>query len=203
MNPQNGQTPLDYLNQIAPKQQKKPLFALNLRSVLIVGIGLIIIVIILSVIASAVSSGRKTPWQHLSARITATQTIANNATGKLKSSQLRSINSDLKIALTNTERELAPVFTSMGVDTKKLPEKVLAAESADETLARLETGRLNAKYDSTYAREMNFQVSRVLALYQEIFSSTNSTNTKELINTAYADLAPSQKALTDYTSTKE
>lgn len=84
MNPPNGQTPLDYLNQIAPEMPKKPGFGLNLRTVVFFGGIAVVLVIILVIIVSVVTNARKEPWQQLSVRLATTQTITDDATKNLR-----------------------------------------------------------------------------------------------------------------------
>lgn len=202
MNPPNGQAPLDYLNQIAPQAPKRQLFELNLRTVITGAVILIILVIIISLISGAIAGARKEPWQQLSARLNATAAVTDDAASKIKSSQLRSSNSDLKLYLTNTQRDLAAYLTRLDIDPKKLPASIVAKESATELLADLEDGRLNAKYDTTYAREMGYQTATLVALLQQLISSTSGTS-KAFLQTAYDNLYPTYKAIADFNTTNE
>lgn len=149
MNPPNGQTPLDYLNQIAPEMPKKPGFGLNLRTVVFFGGIAVVLVIILVIIVSVVTNARKEPWQQLSVRLATTQTITDDATKKLKNSQIRSANSTLNLYLTNTQRDLAPILKSQNIIIKEIPASIKTSEAGTAMIARLEDGRLNGKFDST------------------------------------------------------
>lgn len=203
MNPNNGQTPLDYLNQIAPQAPKSRGFTLNIKSVLVIGVVLIILVIILANIVSSAGSSRKNGWIQLTARLSTTQVIAESSTPLLKSSQLRSLNTDLKLYLSNTQRDLTAPLLAQDINIEKLPEKIVTAENGAEMNARLEDGRLNAKFDSTYAREMSFQLATVLALYQELYSSARDDETKAFLDSAYKNLLPTQQSLDSFNATNE
>lgn len=203
MNPNSGQTPLDYLNQIAPKAPKRQGFALNIRTVLIIGAGLMLVVLILAGIVNAAGSSKQTAWTKLSARLTTTQAIAESSTATLKSSQLRSLNSDLKLYLSNTQRDLGPILVTNKVNAEKIPQKIIDAEDGAEITTRLEDGRLNAKFDSTYAREMGYQLATILALYQELYGSSSDQASKTFLNSAYDNLLPTQKALDSFNATSE
>lgn len=203
MNQGNGQTPLDYLNQISPQTPKTSRFTLNIKTVIIGAILLIIIVCIIAAVASSASGGRKTPWQQLSAKLTTTQAIANDATTKLKSSELRSLNSDLKLYLTNTQRDLAVPLGKMSVDPAKLPASVLAKESGESIAARLENARLNAKFDSTYAREVSYQLATIMALYQKLHSQSSGADTKAFLANAFNNIKQTQESLESFTTTTE
>jgi hypothetical protein len=203
MNPQNGQTPLDYLNQIAPEAPKKTVFALNFRTVIMGAIGVIILIIIIATVSGAITNGQKEPWQRFSARLNATTTVVDSATGNIKSSQLRSVNSDLKLYLTNTKRDLSKAMAALDVNTEKLPAKIVAEENGTGITERLEDGRLNAKFDSTYSREMTYQLATILSLLQQLYSSNVGPQTKELLKTAYDNLLPTYNTVSEFSTTTE
>lgn len=202
MNPQHGQTPLDYLNQIAPQTPKPARFTFSFKWVVVAAILVIILVCILAAVVSSINSSRKQPWQQLSARLTATQAIANDATSKLKNSQIRSLNSDLKLTLTNTQRDITDPLLSLEIDSTKLPTSVTTQENGDAITKRLEDARLNAKFDSTYAREMSYQLATILSLYQELYTSS-SQNTKVLLETSYTNLLPTQQGFANFSAANE
>lgn len=203
MNPPNGQPPLDYLNQIAPQAPKKPLFVLNLRTIILGGIAAVILICIIAGIGGAISSAQKEPWQRLSARLNATTAVVDGATANIKSSQLRSINSDLKLYLTNTKRDLTAPLTALDIKIDKLPEKIVASERSTGITERLEDGRLNAKYDSTYAREMTYQLATILSLLQELYATNVGPQTKEQLKAAYDNLLPTYTTVSQYSATNE
>ena len=202
MNP-NGQTPLDYLNQIAPQAPKKQGFGLNLKTVVIVAGGLLVLTLIIGIIAGLVGSGPATDWQRLSLRLATTEAIAEDSDALIKNSQLRSINSEIKLYITDTNRDLTTRLEAKKIDPEKASDTIIAAEANADMLDRLESGRLNAKYDSTYAREMTYQIGTILALYQKLNSSTNSAADKEFLANAYETLAPIQQRLTNFSASSE
>lgn len=203
MNPQNGQTPLDYLNEIAPQATKKPMFALNMRTVLLGALLAVILIVIIASVGGALTSARKDPWVRFAARLNATSVIVDSSSMKIKNSQLRSINSDVKLYITNTQRDLAVPLTKMNIDSAKLPENIVAQESSAEMAQRLEDGRLNAKFDSTYAREMSYQLATILSLLQELYASSSNPDTKSFLETAYTNLEPAYKSVSDFSASNE
>lgn len=194
----------EYLDQIAPKAPKRQGFGFNLRTMIMAGVGAVVLVIIIAAIANSIATSKINPWYHLSLRLTTTGEIANTSTKSLKSSALRSTNSDIKITLTNTQRDLAPIFERLKINPKKTPELIQKTETVEKTemLTRLETGRLNAKYDSTYAREMSYQLSTVLSLYQALYAQSGSS-TKTTLESAYNNLLPAQKAVSEFSGATE
>lgn len=203
MNPQNGQTPLDYLNQIAPQAPKKQLFTLNLRTILLCGAAVVVLIIIIATLVGALSSSNKEPWQQLAARIDTTTEVVDGATKNIKSSQLRSINSDLKLYLSNTRRDIASPLQSLDINPEKIPENIVTVEQSTGITERLEDGRLNARYDSTYAREMKYQVATILSLLQELYSTNVGPQTKATLTVAYDNLLPTYTTLTEFNATTE
>jgi hypothetical protein len=180
--------PPDYLNQIAPQAPKSSPFKLNLKTIIILGAALILLVIIIAVTLSAVVNSQRQPLQQLSARLSSIQVIADKAQPNLKGSQLRSTNSNLRIFLTNTNRDIDQPLLAAGVSTDKIPASILSKESSDGILERLEDARLNAVYDRTYIREMRFILSNTLALMTQIESSTSSAELRTFLSAAKKDL---------------
>jgi len=198
--PQPFQTPPppDYLNQIAPQTNTKKFFTPSPKLFAIIGGILVLLVIILSITVNAIAGGQRQPLQQLAARLSSTETVVNDAQQHLKSSQLRSLNSNLKIYLTNTNRDVAAPLLSAGVNTAKLSESVVAAESTTKLSETLENARLNVDYDRTYAREMAYRLDTILILMQKIYSSTNNSSLKTFLQSAYSNLEPTQKEFADF-----
>ncbi len=203
MNPQNQQPPANYLDEIATQPQKSQSFGLNLRTVMIAGGLLLVLMIVIVNIAGSMGNARVEPWQRLSARLAATSTIADTSTPSIKNGQLKSINSELKIYLANTQRDMSAPLASLKVQTEKLPAKITTQENGEQILQRLEDARLNAKFDSTYAREMTYQLSTILTLLQELYGGNSSPATKAILENAYNSLAPLQKNVANYSASTE
>lgn len=204
MNPQqNGQSPLDYLNQIAPSVPQRRMFNSRPFLFILIGVIAIVVVIVISVVMNNISASKKDPWTQFVVKLDATEAVVNDSTAKLKSSQMRSVNSTLRLYITNTKRDLPTYLTAANVDTKKLTPSIVAAEKNSGMTERLETGRLNAKYDSTYAREMSYQTHSLLSLLQKLYTQSNSQSAKAFLKTAYDNLAPTQKTLSEFNALNE
>lgn len=203
MNPQQGQTSLDYLNQISPHAPKQSPFKFGMRTVVLGAIVAIVLVIILIAITSSISSTNKGPWQQLSAKLAATQVVVDSSTNRLKNSQLRSLNSDLKLYLTNTQRDLATPLGLLDINPAKLPASVTTKENGTGMTERLEDARLNAKFDSTYAREMSYQLATIQALYLKLYKSTSSAKSKTFLDNSYKNLGPTQKSFAEFSASNE
>ena len=194
--------PNDYLNQIAPKPPKKPLQNHMVR-LGIIGAGLIVLVIILSVVATSISNSRRAPAERLSVRIDTTQTIADESQGTLRSSQLRSLNSDLRLFFTNTKRDIGEPLATIGVTPQSINQSIVTEETsrAEAISQRLEDARLNAVFDRTYAREMAFQLSTVLTLLQEVYAGTSNQSARDFTDATYENLEPLQAGFENFNET--
>lgn len=190
---------IDYLDQIAPKVPKNRRFS-NFQIAIFGGIGLIVFIVIISLIAVASGGGGSSP-ERLAARLASTEAIVSGAQAKLKSSELRTLNSNLKIYLTNTNRDIVVPLTAIGVNIKTLDPVVTKSEAGTDVSLRLEDARLNAIYDRTYAREISYRLDTIVSLMQEIRKSTNSTSMKTFLDSAISNLQPTQKQFSDYNDT--
>ena len=192
--PLDSNVPLNYLDQIAPQAPKR--FGWFGKKPAIIGLGAILLlafaVILLSIPPSTNSVSR------LAARLNATSSVATGASSTLRSTKLRSVNSNLKIYLTNTIRDITPFLTKQKINIKKLDKSITAAESTATMLAVLEDARLNAVYDRTYAREMAYKLSTIITLMKEVRKKTNSVSFRAFLDTSMANLAPTQQGFADF-----
>lgn len=202
MNPQQQLSP-NYLDEIAPQAPKRSFVLNKTRLIVLISILALVVIIILSVVVGQINASRTEPWERLSARLTATNAVVTSSAGKIKNSSLRSTNSNLKISLTNTQRDLATPLATIGIDTAKLSPSITSSESNVTMLARLEDARLNAKYDSTYAREMSYQLSKLLTLLQQLYSSSSNLDNKKFLQTTYENFEPVQKSLSEFSASNE
>ena len=197
----NTQAPIDYLNQIAPQPQKP-----GLNKGALIGVIALIAVVLAVVIGfvmfiSSSASGPKTSMITLAARMQAVQEVSDKAQKNIKSSQLRSVNSNLKILLTDANRDIAAPLLAEKIDVAKLDKAVVAKEKADKITATLEDARLNATYDDTYAREMSFKLKTISLLMQQIYDQSNSKAMQDFLMETDDNLSPIQKQLDDFIST--
>lgn len=191
--PSNAAPSPDYLSQIAPQAPKRKLFEPGIKLWAMIGATLIVLVIIFSLVFNATINAQRRPLQQLSARLSATATVVDSAQDNLKSSKLRSLNSNLKIYLTNTNRDIGAPFLAAGVNVANIPDSIKKDEAVDDVTARLENARLNVVYDNTYAREMTRQLESTTILMQQIISGTSNRELKTFLESAYDNLIPTQE----------
>lgn len=190
---------IDYLNQIAPQQEKPGLS--NKLFMAIIGGGLLLAIIVgIFIFTSGGSGGPTSKIQTLAARLEALKDVSDKAQKNIKSGTLRTTNSTLAIFLTNANRDITGPLASNSADTAA-PDKTIAATVAKDTEAltkKLEDARLNAIYDRIYAREMSYQLEVIAALMKDIYSTNNSKSLKDYLTATDANLAPIAKQLTDF-----
>lgn len=190
--------PPDYLNQISPQAPRRAPFHLGLKQVILLGIALVVVMIALVTLINSIASSGRAPLEHLSVQLTATEVVATAAQTNLKSSKLRSLNSNLKIYLTNTNRDAVAPLLAAGIDVKKPSKSIVAQESTTALTAALEDARLNGVYDRTYAREMAFRLGNHLTLMQQALASARGATLKVFLQSSYDNLKPTQVAFADY-----
>jgi hypothetical protein len=203
MDPNQNQYSIDYLNQIAP-QQKKPGMN-NKMFFLVIGGGLVLAAIVLILIMTS-GGGANSPtqkMQKLAARMTTLESVSKKSQKTLKAGDLRATNSTLTSFLTNANRDIVAPFKTNGVDVTKIDKTITTAENGDALTKKLEDARLNAVFDRTYAREMNYQLATVTALLKDIYNNTNSKSLKEFLTATDNNLRPITKQLSDFSGTNE
>lgn len=167
---------------------------------IIIGVALVVLVSILAIVVNGIAGGKKEPLEQLAARLNATQVVVNNAQVNLKSSELRSLNSNLKLYMTNTNRDITAPMLSAGVNTAKLSKSVINAESTTALSARLEDARLNAVFDRTYAREMAYQLGTIMTLINQDYKTTSNAQLRTFLKSAYDNLKPTQDSFANFTA---
>lgn len=199
MDPQQN-TPNNYLDQIAAPAGKASFVSGKIK-LLIIGLGIAAVAIIIAMIVVNIhSASRVDPWNTLVARLDTTEKIANSATKNIKSSQLRSLNSEIKLFLTDTNNSIQAPLKTLKIDRSKLSEGITKKESADLVLERLEDARLNAVYDRTYATEMKYQLSILLSSLQQTYQVTNKVETKQFLDKSYTSLKATHDSLANYSA---
>lgn len=161
-------------------------------------IGGVILLVIIAVFA--LSSGSNGPVQKmatLAARLQTLQKISGDSQKKIKSGELRSLNSTLTLYLANANHDIVEPFGKNGVDTKKLDKAIVAKENGDQLTKKLEDARLNATFDRTYAREMTFQLETVTVLMTDIYESSKNKSLRDFLSKTDQGLQPLKKQLAE------
>jgi Tfp pilus assembly protein PilV len=196
--PAQPQYSIDYLNQIAPAPQKKPLG--SRLFVVLIGGGALLILIIGALSLLGGGGGPTRDMQTFAARVQTLEKITASAQKNIKSNDLRSTNSNLNIFLTNTDHSMIDPLGKAGITVTKIDKTVTAAESGDALSAKLEDARLNAVFDRTYSREMSYQLEALRTLMNTIYLSTKSKSMKSFLKTTNESLVPIKKQFDTFNS---
>lgn len=201
MQPQQTDLPHDYLDQIAaPKKQ--PGMNNKLFLSVVIGGALIAILVGIFLVFSGMSS-KPAALQTLGLRLETIQKVSNDSQKTIKSGKLRTINSNLTLYLTNTNRDLALQLTSNGIDLKKLDKNEIADESGDELTKKLEEARLNVVFDRTYANELTYQLETIDVLMNQVYKSTKSKSLKTFLESSNTGLQALKKQFSEFNATNE
>ncbi|MBC7943531.1 hypothetical protein H7X68_03485 [Candidatus Saccharibacteria bacterium] len=196
MNPNQPDYSIDYLNQIAPQAPKKGW--LTRKQLIIAGVLGFFVFLALIMIVAAVSNNSPEPTRQLAARLKATEAIVSDAQRGLNSTQLRTLNSNLKIYLTNANRDIVAPLAKVGINVAKLDKNLVASEAGATMTSRLEDARLNAVYDRTYAREIAYQLETVTTLMSQVYNATRNKDLKTFIDETRINLDPIQKQFAEF-----
>lgn len=192
------QNPADFLDQIAPKSNQNSW--LMSKKPLLIGLGAMIMLLI-AIFIGMLSSGSTQTVTRLAARLQDTTKIAESATQKIKDSQLRALNSNLKQRLLSQIQELTPFVVKEGAKIDNLDKKLIASETSTAIMSVLEDARLNGTYDRIYAREMAFKLDTVITLMNQLKKTSNNKSLKDYLTNSINNLTPIQKDFADFNAT--
>lgn len=187
---------IDYLNEIAPQNQKPGMS--NKLFLLVAGGGLLVAIIVGVLLLTSGGGGPKQQMATLAARLQTLQKVASESQENIKSSELRSINSNLTIFLANANRDIAEPLANNDIDAAKLDKQIVAKENGDELKKKLEDARLNAVFDRQYAREMVYQLETVIALMQKIYNNSHSQSMKDYLVATDKSIQPIKQQLAGF-----
>lgn len=198
---QQPQLPSDYLNQIATPTQVKTLNPLVLWG-MIVGVLVLAIAVVVGVSSSSAGPSGSS-LASVGARLQNLETVSEKAQKNIQSSQLRTLNSNLNLSLTNTNRDLATPLKSQDINLKdKKSSAIKSATSQSEALQkRLEDARLNAVYDRTYAREMLYELRTITSDMAVLYKKSRDKELRETLDTANNNFLPVIERLSGFNET--
>ena len=192
---QQPQYSIDYLNQIAPQSHKQ---APKWQRFAILGVIIVGIIILLMGVVAILGGSRPAKLPTMAARPQPMQKIVDTAQPQIKANTLRVTNSNLSLYLADANRDMVAPLKTNNVDPAKLDKAVLKKEDGSTLAATLEDARLNAIYDRTYAREMNYQLTTFLLLMKDIRASSSSRSLDTFIDATSANLKTSQQQFASY-----
>lgn len=196
----NNQHPIDYLDSIAtvPKGGKKPVSDKLFFGVL--AGGLLIALLVGAFALFNTGTNTSDDFASIGAKLQSLQSLADASQKNIVSSNLRGTNSNLSLALANSNRDITEPLAEFGIDSKKIETLTAGDKDVSEILERLEDARLNAVFDRTYAREMSYQLETLLALIDQTKRKTDSTANQEFLSTTRESIAPLQEQFAKFSA---
>jgi len=190
MQPDNSQFSSDYLNQIATPAPVKTMNPMVLWG--LIGGLLVLVILVVVFVSSAAGGGSMSSLAGVAAKINNLKTVSEAAQKNIQSGELRSLNGNLTLVLTNADRDLAEPLKAKKIKLTDKKNNVIAKVTSDfEALGtRLEDARLNAVYDRTYAREMTYALKTLHNDMGQLYKSSSSSELKNILNTTDTNLEP-------------
>lgn len=193
--------PVDYLNEIAPKQQPVQVNRFAVFG-LIGGVLLLAFAIIMMMVNSQPNYTKQA--QSTLARIETLQAATKEQQSRLTENELSSMNTTLTTSLGSMGTELksslkdAKIKTELTGDAKKT-EKAYS----DKLSKTLEDAYLTGSLDRVYAREMSYQLSILKSYLQKLkTASGNRKAIADYVATNSKTLDAATKSFSNFTSTK-
>lgn len=193
----DGIAPIDYLDQIAPKQKAARGF--SRKQVGIIG-GLILLGFIGFAIISVLQGSKPNiagMSQQVTTRTATTAFIAKESQKKLRSRDLSALNTTIALQLTGSSASLTEAFAKAGVVVGNAKE-AKADDTSEDTTKKLEEARLNGIFDRVYAREMAYRLTTIMLQLDAIHKTTTNAELRAYLETTYNDLKPLQEKLAAY-----
>ncbi|HTK39261.1 MAG TPA: hypothetical protein VL362_00165 [Patescibacteria group bacterium] len=192
---------VEYLNQLAGETASKPGGPSKIVMLIAGVVGLLALVLFaFMVFAGGPSAADKASSIYV--RLQTLQSLANDNQKQLRNNDLRAINSGLSLQLTNAATALEEPLANIGVNTKKLPKSLQTKEATykSNVQSQFDDAKLNVRLDSTYTREMTYQLESLHAMLQSAYKATSSKSLKDYLKTTDAQLAPFIDKLSSFKS---
>lgn len=179
---------MDYLNQIATPTPQKTMNPMVLWAA-IAGVLLFAVVMFFLIISGGTSNADR--MTVISARITGLQGIVASAPENLQSSELRTQNSNLSLALTSASGDIGSSIEATGASTNEKDDRVVAINKEFEQInSNLEDARLNGIYDRAYAREMAFALKTLHTEMDALYQATSKDTVREFLRSTDENVVP-------------
>lgn len=197
-----SQYSVDYLNQIAPKQQK----TLNRFALFgLIGGVLMIAVVAIVIIANAGGPDFSSQAKSIQSRITTLQTVADAEQPHLNENAISEANSSLSSALTSMNTDLTTLMKSKGLKTSSKSSATISKSEKDYAAAlqkKLDDSYQRGTLDRTYATQMTYELTKLRSSLQKLKNSANSKSVSAFCTTAITNIDAILKAYGNYATAK-
>lgn len=201
---------LEYLNQISQSNRPTKTSSISGLSWRLIMKFLLAFVVIISVLVGVIilTTNGTTKTSTLTKQVYARSIYLNEAlsqyNSKLKSSQLRAIGISLAGTLTNASSQIATYVASTSSDKNALALSTSAAtEEADNINSlylALDHARLNGLLDRTYAAQIQYQVSILIAMVSQLEARTEDAALLSILQTFDSSLTTIEQSFESYSN---
>ena len=190
------QSPMDYLNQISTPTPQKTLNPIVLWAA--IGSVIVIAIVVFMMVLSS-GTGNNDRITTIAAQLNALKTVSKDATENIQGSDLRTLNSNFSLTMTNVTRDMTDTVTTLGGSTDENNSKVVVVTNDTKAMTdRLEDARLNSTYDRTYAREMAYYLKKLHTEMSELYTSTQSESAHTFLKKADSDISSFTESFANY-----
>jgi len=199
---ENKKAPNDGSNPSTTPPKRAFLYDARVRIALIIGVGAIIC---LAIFFSGFTSGNTSNPQALSEtiylRLASISAISRQYTSRIQSSQLRTLNTSLIDAVSETQDSFRSLSTTLDLKPMKISAKISAAELRDynRLTATLDSSIADGTFDITYANMMSSQLTLLSNHYKRLYSlvsdkdfkihAANTMNTFDALSDRFSTLS--------------
>ena len=193
--------PVDYLNEIAPKQQPVQINRFAVFG-LIGGVLLLAFAIIMMMVNSQPNYTKQA--QSTLARIETLQAATKEQQSRLTENELSSMNTTLTTSLGSMGTELKSSLKDAKIKTELVGDAKKTEKAYSDKLSKtLEDAYLTGSLDRVYAREMSYQLSILKSYLQKLkTASGNRKAIADYVATNSKTLDAATKSFSNFTSTK-
>ena len=193
--------PVDYLNEIAPKQQPVQMNRFAVFG-LIGGVLLLAFAIIMMMVNSQPNYTKQA--QSTLARIETLQAATKEQQSRLTENELSSMNTTLTTSLGSMGTELKSSLKDAKIKTELVGDAKKTEKAYSDKLSKtLEDAYLTGSLDRVYAREMSYQLSILKSYLQKLkTASGNRKAIADYVATNSKTLDAATKSFSNFTSTK-
>lgn len=197
-----GEFAVDYLNQIAPKEQKR------VNRIAIMGLAGGAIIAVIAAAVMLIGSGGpdlRTQAQTLQARINTLQTVADGQQPHLKENAISEANATLSSTLTSINADLAKIMADKKIkssDGQGNDIKATEKTYATALTKKLDDGYQRGTVDRTYTSQMTYELTILRSKLRNFKSSANSTSVDKFSDGAISNVDAILKSYASFAATK-
>lgn len=165
----------------APTPTKNGAKKLNLRPVLFIAGGALLVVVVLGIIANMLNPNTAEISQRLAYRVDALTTLVKKSTDQIQGDSLRKINADLALTLAGDNAVVQKAIPA--VKTTPRLTAIKTEETDAQTTTKLKAAGVNGTFDSAYKTVLLQKIESTRALISELYKKSSNTTLKNNLTT--------------------